>query len=255
MTERELSAIARGMAPVIRDAVAAAMEPLAARVAMLEQRAAVPGRDGRDGKDGKDGTSVSMADLAVVIAAQVEKAVASMPRPKDGVDGKDGRDGVDGKDGEPGPPGLPGPEGPAGKDGADGRAGKDGRDGTNGKDGRDGLDFTVSDIVSHSFDGERTLTLTFSRDGVTYAAPMYLSGLPIYREVFKDGESYRAGDIVTWGGGMWIARADTSEKPGTGATAWKLCVKAGRDGKQGPAGPVGPPGPRGEKGDRGPDRW
>jgi hypothetical protein len=54
---------------------------------------------------------------------------------------------------------------------------------------------------------------------------------------------------------MWIAKADTEERPGAGATSWRLCVKAGRDGKSGPQGPQGPLGPRGEKGERGPERW
>ena len=128
--------------------------------------------------------------------------------------------------------------------------GEKGIDGLNGKDGRDGLDFTIKDIAGHEFDGERTLTLKFARDGVTYEAPLVLSGLPIYRDVFVEGKSYDAGDLVTWGGSVWIAKAGTVEKPGATSASrdWILCVKKGRDGREGPQGKTGDPGKDGRNG-------
>jgi integrin beta 3 len=69
------------------------------------------------------------------------------------------------------------------------------------------------------------------------------------RGVYKTGQTYQAGDGVTWAGSFWIAQRETSEKPGEGPTGWRLAVKAGREGKQGIK---GDPGDRGPKGDQGP---
>ncbi|MDH5244818.1 MAG: collagen-like protein [Betaproteobacteria bacterium] len=91
MTDTELALISRGLAPVMRAVVAAAVEPLLARIAILEQRAPVPGRDGRDGAQGPQG-----------------------PAGEKGADGANGRDGSDGRDGA---------QGPAGEKGLDGKDG------------------------------------------------------------------------------------------------------------------------------------
>ena len=42
-----------------------------------------------------------------------------------------------------------------------------------------------------------------------------------------DVDSYSAGDAVTHSGGLWIAKAATRDRPGQGATAWRLAVKSG----------------------------
>lgn len=42
---------------------------------------------------------------------------------------------------------------------------------------------------------------------------------------------YPAGAATTHDGALWIARQDTEERPGDGATAWRLAVKRGRDGR------------------------
>ncbi len=55
MTDAELQVIAKGMAPVVSELVEKALSGLLARVAVLEQRQAVPGRDGRDGLPGAVG--------------------------------------------------------------------------------------------------------------------------------------------------------------------------------------------------------
>jgi hypothetical protein len=34
---------------------------------------------------------------------------------------------------------------------------------------------------------------------------------------------------VTFDGSMWVAMADTRDKPGTGSKDWRLSVKRGRD--------------------------
>lgn len=63
--------------------------------------------------------------------------------------------------------------------------------------------------------------------------------VPLYRDLWMEGKAYEAGDMVTWGGSMWIAMKDTTAKPDlptAESRAWKLCVKRGKDGKQGPKG-------------------
>ena len=48
-----------------------------------------------------------------------------------------------------------------------------------------------------------------------------------YRGVWTANELYRAGSLTTCDGGLWVAERATHEKPGNGATAWRLCVKSG----------------------------
>lgn len=52
-----------------------------------------------------------------------------------------------------------------------------------------------------------------------------------YKDVWKESAGeYKRGDLVTHKGGVWMAKAATTERPGAG-DGWKLVVKAGRDGK------------------------
>lgn len=91
--------------------------------------------------------------------------------------------------------------------------------------GDDGLGF---EHMSTEWDGERTLTMSFTRDSRTEVTSMTIPAM-IYRGVWRDG-AYKAGDAVTWGGSLFIARRDTSDKPET-SDAWTLAAKRGRDGK------------------------
>lgn len=56
-----------------------------------------------------------------------------------------------------------------------------------------------------------------------------------YRGVWKEGEVYNREVGVTHAGSMWIAKAVTTERPGTdeGAAFWVLAVKRGTDGRDG----------------------
>jgi hypothetical protein len=81
-----------------------------------------------------------------------------------------------------------------------------------------------------SFDGERTVTLTLHSAAGAKAIDLVFP-VPVYREVFRPGETYTAGDMVTWEGSTWMCRATTTTKPGEGDKAWRLAVKRGRDGK------------------------
>lgn len=117
------------------DAAVAKALDAAVNEAVAKAVAALPKpKDGAPGKDGKD------VDPAV-IERMVSDAVSKIPAPKDG------RDGADGKDADPAyidvavakavealPKPKDGAAGPAGKDGAPGPQGQKGADGARGKD-------------------------------------------------------------------------------------------------------------------------
>lgn len=195
---------------------------------------------------------------------------------KDGRDGADGKDGAPGKDGERGADGAHGRDGKdglVGKDGADGRNGKDGRDGVDGKsvtvedvlpavesffkswalenerratdmhlaylerlpkakDGADGLGVDDFDVVIG--DGEIVFTLQRGeqRKEKRIAFPDFRD-----RGVYRQGEVYKLGNGVTFGGSWWIAQANEPPgKPGDPDSGWRLAVKKGRDGRDGGTG-------------------
>ncbi len=52
-----------------------------------------------------------------------------------------------------------------------------------------------------------------------------------HRGTFETGQTYRRGDLLTHSGGLWLALADGTDKPGT-SEQWRLIVKAGRDGRR-----------------------
>lgn len=230
-------------ADVIADVIAAAVDVATAslreRMAALEARALVPGpagergergapgadgasgRDGIDGKDGEPGPAGARGEPG-------EKGT-------DGKDGRHGADGTSGRDGQPGVPGAPGRDGAAGEKGEKGDPGKDGRDGTLESASLEQLD-------------ERTFRL-LRADGSALGVVKF--PVVLDRGVFQTARIYEKGDGVTYGGSFWIAQGATDEKPGDGATKWRLAVKAGRDGREGKPGKDGVPGPKGERGDPG----
>jgi hypothetical protein len=189
-------------------------------------------KDGRDGSDGKDGKDADPQAVAELVEASVQKAVASIPVPKDGRDGLDGKDGVGvagaliDRSGElvvtltNGETKSLGPV--VGKDGADGNDGV-------GKDGLDGLGF--EDMDERLEDDGRTIVRTYRR-GEQVKEFRFRVPTVLDRGVFKDGQTYEAGDGVTWGGSFWIAQKDTGAKPDAGTGDWRLAVKRGRDGKE-----------------------
>jgi hypothetical protein len=50
------------------------------------------------------------------------------------------------------------------------------------------------------------------------------------RGVWKEGETYDKGEWVTHHGSLWIAQAQTSERPPS--NTWRLAVKSGRDARE-----------------------
>lgn len=224
------------------------------------------GKDGRDGVDGKDGAPGRDGDAG---ERGADGAAGKDGAPgRDGVDGKAGLDGAAGADGEDG---LPGDRGADGKDGAAGVDGKDGaagRDGVDGKDGADGAALTVADVVDWleanfakwALAAERRVydtaekavaAMPRAKDGVdgVRVEDFELVGrmltlkhgdkvlkqvrlaFPVYHGVYEPDTTYDADDMVTFGGSVWVAGAETMSKPGTEGSPWKLAVKKGRDGR------------------------
>lgn len=201
------------------------------------------------------GLSPLFRAIAKRLDAIEQRAAEPGPRGVDGLPGRDGAAGAPGIDGAPGLRGADGPHGPAGRDGRDGLPGPigekgvdgvNGADGSNGVNGLDGLGFDDLDVT---YDGERALSLVF-RQGERVKTFAFTLPIPIDRGVFRAGQLYARGDAVSWAGCSWIAQADTTDRPGDGATAWRMSTKAGRDGK---AGPEGKPGKDGKDGAPGRD--
>ena len=95
-------------------------------------------------------------------------------------------------------------------------------------------------------DGGRGFTFRFVR-GEQIKEFAFTLPVVLDRGVFKVGETYQAGDGVTWGGSYWIAQGETAEKPDSGK-GWRLAVKRGRDGKDGKDGERGAEGKPGRDG-------
>lgn len=227
------------IADVVVAAVRAATVPLLERIVALEQRSPVPGPAGERGEKGEPGPPGVAGPHGTGGANGKDGVDGKDGQPgrdgTNGIDGKDGRDGIDGRDGQPGVPGAPGRDGDRGERGEKGLDGKDGRDGT------------LEGVTLEQVD-ERTWRMGRSDGSIV---GMVSFAVPIYRGVYVAGTGYVKGDAVTYAGSLWIAREATKDKPGDGATAWQLAVKAGRDGREGKPGRDGGPGPKGDRGDPG----
>lgn len=222
------------------------------------------GRDGIDGKDGQDGRSPTLDEI--------KSLIPEVKDGRDGTDGKDGKDGRDGVDGRtptldeikaliPAP--IRGEKGLDGKDGVDGKNGVDGRDAlditplpaidetksyprgtyaahkgglwrsfeqTKGLKGWECLVNGFNGIEEEQIDERTTLIRCFTSTGTIETTRK--SSHMFYRELYKSSVAYERGDVVTWGGNMWVAIKHEGEykQPGTEGSGWRLAVRAGRDG-------------------------
>ena len=172
--------------------------------------------------------------------AELKERIAALearPAPEKGEKGDPGERGADGKDGRDGADGANGKDAAniveALKDSgelvltlADGRLIRTGiRDGEKGQDGHNGFSLDHFDIQPTD---ERTIEMIFEQ-GDRREIYELVFPVPVYRDVFKEGEEYQRGDLVTWGGSLWHCDTPTKAKPGT--DEWTLAAKKGRDGK------------------------
>ncbi|TPJ76198.1 hypothetical protein FJ422_30410 [Mesorhizobium sp. B2-6-3] len=175
----------------------------------------------------RDGNRATVEDMRPLVEESVSRAIAGIAMPKDGTNGLPGRDGI----------GLAGAlidrTGNLVLTLTDGTVRElglvVGKDGESGKPGVDGLGF--EEMTEELADDGRTIVRRYSR-GDQVKEFRHSLAVVLDRGVFKEGQSYRPGDGVTWAGSFWIAQAQTSEKP-DGGEGWRLAVKRGRDGKDG----------------------
>ncbi len=166
-------------------------------------------------------------------------ALEARPEPEKGEPGEKGQDGADGSNGADGKDGCGIKDMLIDRDDCliatmeDGRmknlgmvVGKNGSPGQDGKDGSDGFGF--DDMDACVLDDDRTIELCFRR-GEEEKAFTFKWPTAVYRGVFRDGERYERGDMVTWAGSLWHCDQATKVKPGT--DEWTLAAKKGRDGK------------------------
>jgi hypothetical protein len=196
----DVDALSTMIADIVSEEVSKAVTPLHAKIAELEAREPLQGPPGEKGMDGKDG--------------------------EPGADGKDGSDGEAGKDGAGIADLLRDNEGNLVASFTDGRLKNLGPiQGADGKDGRDGFGLDDFDCVPVD---ERTIKMEFVRGETKHSYELQFP-VVVYRGVFKEGEPYERGDMVTWGGSLWHCDKATTAKPGT--EDWTLAAKKGRDGK------------------------
>jgi integrin beta 3 len=161
------------------------------------------------------------------------RALARVPGPagETGPEGKRGLQGEKGDKGDKGDKGELGKNGPAGADGKDGLPGQKGEPGRNAADLtllQEYIDQRIERMIEGSSvttpDGGRTLR--WSLGGKVHEIK---TATVLYDGVWKQETAYVAGDAVTHGGSLHIAKVDTTARPGT--DDWQLAAKRGADGR------------------------
>lgn len=260
MKQRELDLLSV-LAPSVAKLINGAVDPLNARLKAAENRVVELEAALKEAGIVIDAIGAKILDMPKGPTAEEVAALVKMPTPEEVAalvpPGKDGRDGKDGAPGERGEKGDPGKDGQDGVDGKDGTSGLDGEKGVDGKDGADGKDgIGLADALKDA-DGCLVLTTTAGsvvklgrvdgekgapgeagkdgRDGVDGAPGVdgrtEINIADAYEGVWKEGTNKR-GTLVTWGGSLWLAKADTESKP-EASEEWVLVTKRGRDGKDG----------------------
>ena len=157
----------------------------------------------------KDGEPCDMAEVERMVAERVAAAVEALPPPKDGIGLANAL-----KD----------------QDGCLVLVMTDGTTKNLGRiDGENGKTFTLDDFDIVPVD-ERTIKMGFVVGDTMHSFELAFP-FPIYRGVFREAETYERGDLVTWAGSTWHCDEPKGLKPGVADSGWTLAVKAGRPGK------------------------
>ena len=259
--EKENAAI-RERLKIQAESMRAAQNDIEVAVNHVESLKPEKGDTGEKGADGR-GIADAMIDAdGCLILTFTDGSTKSLGRVI-------GRDGKDGRDGENGAQGAPGRDGAAGVAGADGIAGRDGRDGADGLPGKDGAPGARGEkgergegVKDAIIDNAGCLILTFT-DGSTKSlgrvvgesfSDFAIEYLPDTHEIamratcagvtkslrypaggiralgyWREGKSAKAGEAVSLGGCLYIARCDTKSKPSYDNPDWFLAVQRGRD--------------------------
>jgi len=231
MTETELAAVIRGIAPIVREQIATAVADarlaltlsyeqalgeLRDRVLVAETKAAVPVPT--------DPAIAALEQRLAALDTRTDAALAVVRLELGQVDAYATR--------------LEGYTSFLQRDAAalservavvETRAQVPGPAGQDGTAGADGLGFDDLDV---KFDGYNMLTFEFTRAGLVKGFPVSLPFLR-YQGVYQHSQKYFHGDVVTWAGSTWHCSEPTTAKPDEGSKVWTLMVKRGRDGKDG----------------------
>lgn len=90
--------------------------------------------------------------------------------------------------------------------------------------------FSLKHFDASMIDEGRTLLLKFADEELAFTCELPMQTM-IYRGVFREGQEYKQGDTVTWGGHLYHCDTDTTDKPDGEQRCWTLAVRRGRDGK------------------------
>lgn len=101
---------------------------------------------------------------------------------------------------------------------------------------KDGVSLTLDDFDIVPNEDGRTIEMKFTQGNTTHTFELVFP-VPIYRDVWREGEVYQRGDMVSFGGSLWHAQQETKDRPASGET-WRLAVRRGRDGKNAESGIV-----------------
>lgn len=200
----------------VQDYVRKCLEPVASSIKKLEDSFA----------SSVSSLDEKLADIAPLIEQAVAKQIESLPKAKDGEDGRDALD-LDI---------LPGIDEDTVYRRGTFASHKGGlwKSYTTTTQMR-GWDCVVDGIHSVEIQpiGDRGFSVVVERSTGVIERKDFVFPVILDRGVFKESESYVKGDAVTWGGSLWIAQGDTSTKPDSANSGWRLAVKRGRDGKDG----------------------
>jgi hypothetical protein len=288
---KDLTALAKSLAPVVRGYVAESIDALKAELRidekLAEVRAEIPAPVEIPAIDYDEITknldlsfpveeiqpligaavaksvseielpAVEVPDFEHMISDAVTKAVAEIPRPKDGENGKDADPEEIQKMVDSAVSAI------EIKHGIDGIPGRDGLDidilpeiddeksyprgtyaqhqgglwrshcKTHGMKGWECVVDGIADIGIDFADDPRNVTIrTVKSSGIVVEKQVYVP-VVVDKGVYRKEAEYQKGDGVTSGGNFWIAQKDTPEgTPGT-TPDWRLAVKKGRDAPRG----------------------
>lgn len=195
------------IADVVAAAVKEATGPLLARIEALETRPPVQGEKGERGDAGPQGER-GASGVGVSAAFRDQKGHLLLTMSDGSVCD------IGDITGAPGPRGERGTMGPQGE---------------RGEKGSQGETFSLDDFDITPLD-ERTIKMSFEKGDQRHSFELEFP-VPVYRGVWREGETYSRGDMVTWAGSTWHCEEKSIAKPGEVSGNWTLAVKAGRPGR------------------------
>ncbi len=104
-------------------------------------------------------------------------------------------------------------------------------EGAQGVDGKDGVDGTPGAPGERGADGIATREELDALVEQRFGELQVRTFADIYRGVYSPSETYTRGQLATWGGSVYLAKADTTSKPGE-SVDWQMIVKRGADARR-----------------------